>query len=218
MLTLTLISYKFFYSDILRFICIPFKLTSQVKTTSRTRSRNMKIDVGSLYNQCVNDLFTYGLYLGFDENTVKDAIHDVFVKITSESERLTDIDNIKFYLFRSLKNRLFDIYKKEKRHTQFDQIININERPFTIHVNVEDLLIEKEEKQQIKNEIEQMLDALTSRQREIIYLRYVQEYDYEQISELLQISVHGCRKLVSKAILSLREKFGTFTLLLTLLS
>ena len=63
-----------------------------------------------------------------------------------------------------------------------------------------------------------MLDTLTPRQQEIIYLRYVQEYDYEQIAELLQISVHGCRKLVSKAILSLREKFGTFTMLLALLS
>ncbi len=63
-----------------------------------------------------------------------------------------------------------------------------------------------------------MLNALTDRQREIIYLRYVQEYDYLQIAELLQISVHGCRKLVSKAILSLREKFGSLTLLLALLS
>ena len=52
-----------------------------------------------------------------------------------------------------------------------------------------------------------MLDFLTPRQREIIYLRYIHEYDYKQISELLQISVHGCRKLVSKAILNLKEKF-----------
>ena len=58
-----------------------------------------------------------------------------------------------------------------------------------------------------------MLNSLTDRQREIIYLRYVQGYDYPQIAELLQISVHGCRKLVSKAILSLREKFGIFFLL-----
>jgi len=81
------------------------------------------------------------------------------------------------------------------------------EMPFNMTVNVETLLIEREEKRQIKNEIEQMLDALTPRQREIIYLRYVHKYDYKHISELLQISVHGCRKLVSKAILSLREKF-----------
>jgi len=81
------------------------------------------------------------------------------------------------------------------------------ELTFNMTVNVETLLIAQEEKIQIKHEITQMLDALTPRQREIIYLRYIHEYDYKQISELLQISVHGCRKLVSKAILSLREKF-----------
>ena len=81
-------------------------------------------------------------------------------------------------------------------------------------MNVEDLLIEEEEQQQIKREIEEMLGSLTDRQREIIYLRYVQEYDYPQIAQLLNISVHGCRKLVSKAITSLREKFGTLILLM----
>ncbi len=169
-------------------------------------------------NQYVNDLFTYGLYLGFKEDTIKDAIHDIFVKITLESERLADIVNIKFYLFRALKNRLIDIHKNQWKHTGLENIEGTPEIPFTIQINVEDLLIEKEEKQLIKNEIKQMLDTLTPRQQEIIYLRYVQEYDYEQIAELLQISVHGCRKLVSKAILSLREKFGTFTMLLALLS
>lgn len=178
----------------------------------------MSIDIGLIYNQYVNNLFTYGLYLGFDEDTVKDAIQDVFVKITTESHKLSDISNVKFYLFRALKNRLLDIHKNQKRHTGLEGIDNNYEVPFTIQVNVEGLMIEAEEQLQIKAEIQQMLGSLTPRQREIIYLRYVQEYDYEQIAELLQISVHGCRKLVSKAMLSLREKFGTLTLLLTLLT
>ena len=76
-----------------------------------------------------------------------------------------------------------------------------------IDVNVENLIIEEEDKTQIKERIQNMLNILTDRQREIIYLRYVQEYDYEQISQLLGISVHGCRKLMSRAILTLREKF-----------
>ena len=61
-----------------------------------------------------------------------------------------------------------------------------------------------------------MLDSLTERQREIVYLRYVQEYDYPQIAELLNISIHGCRKLLSKAMQTLREKYGTLILLFLL--
>jgi RNA polymerase sigma factor (sigma-70 family) len=169
-----------------------------------------KNDIASVYALYVDDLLTYGRYLGFERETVKDAVHDIFVKIATDNDKLRDVSNIKFYLFRALKNRLLDIHKNQK------ELVGLNPVPFNIQVNVEDLLIEKEERQQIKAEIEQMLASLTDRQREIIYLRYVQEYDYPQIAELLQISVHGCRKLVSKALFSLREKYGIFFLLLTL--
>ena len=175
-------------------------------------------DIASLYTQYVDDLFTYGLNLGFDRETVEDAIHDIFVKIATDEKSLNDVSNIRFYLFRSLKNRLLDIHKRQRPHTAIEEVDSSAEIPFNIDVNVEDLLIEKEDQMQIKTEIEQMLNTLTDRQREIIYLRYVQEYDYEQISALLHISVHGCRKLVSTAIRSLREKFGTLITFLTLLS
>jgi RNA polymerase sigma factor (sigma-70 family) len=169
-------------------------------------------DIASIYTLYVDDLFTYGLYLGFERESVKDAIHDIFVKVTADSDKLDDISNIKFYLFRSLKNRLLDIHKNQRVYIELENIDPLREIPFNIGVNVEELIIEEEERQQIKTGIEQMLNSLTDRQREIIYLRYVQEYDYQQIAELLHISVHGSRKLVSKAILSLREKYVLLSL------
>lgn len=165
-------------------------------------------DIASIYTLYVDDLFTYGCYLGFAREVVKDAIHDIFIKITTDSDKLDDISNIKFYLFRSLKNRLLDIHKSQKEYIELGTVDPLREIPFNMEVNVEELMIEDEEQMEIKTGIEQMLNSLTDRQREIIYLRYVQEYDYQQIAELLHISVNGCRKLVSKALLSLREKYA----------
>lgn len=174
--------------------------------------------IASIYNLYANDLLSYGIYLGFNREVVKDAIHDIFVKLTIESDRVENITNIKFYLFKSLKNRLLDLHKNKKEHIEINSFDYTQTIPFNIHVNVEELMIEREEQLQIKNEIAQMLNSLTDRQREIIYLRYVQEYDYQQISELLHISVHGCRKLVSKAILSLKDQYKTLILLFVVLS
>jgi len=170
-------------------------------------------EIESIYNLYVDELFTYGLYLGFEREIVMDAIQDVFCKLSADTSTLDNVSNMKFYLFKSLKNRLFDIYRSRKEHVPLENVDAGREMPFQINVNVEDLLIEEEEQQQIKREIEEMLGSLTDRQREIIYLRYVQEYDYPQIAQLLNISVHACRKLVSKAITSLREKFGTLVFL-----
>ncbi len=137
-----------------------------------------------------------------------DAIHDVFCKLSDNEKRLPEVSNINFYLFKSLKNRIFDIYKTQKKHVALLSI-NEQETPFNIRVTIEDQLIDKEEQLQIKDQLTEMLESLTERQREIVYLRYVQEYDYTQISELLNISIHGCRKLLSKAMHHLRKEYGS---------
>jgi len=172
-------------------------------------------NIASIYNRYVDDLHTYALYLGFEKGIIMDAIHDVFCKFAASEKLLQDVSNIKFYLFKSLKNRLYDIYKARKEYAELSAI-DLQETPFNIQVTIEERLIGQEEQQQIKNQLAEMLESLTERQREIVYLRYVQEYDYEQISELLNISVHGCRKLLSKAMQNLREKYGTLIFLFLL--
>jgi RNA polymerase sigma factor (sigma-70 family) len=174
-----------------------------------------KENIASLYNRYVDDLHTYALYLGFEKEVIMDAIHDVFCKFAASEKLLQDVSNIKFYLFKSLKNRLYDIYKARKEYAELSAI-DLQETPFNIQVTIEERLIGQEEQQQIKNQLAEMLESLTERQREIVYLRYVQEYDYAQISELLNISVHGCRKLLSKAMQNLREKYGTLVFLFLL--
>lgn len=174
-----------------------------------------KENIASIYNRYVDDLYTYALYLGFEKGIIMDAIHDVFCKFAASEKLLQDVSNIKFYLFKSLKNRLYDIYKARKEYAELSAI-DLQETPFNIQVTIEELLIDQEEQQQIKNQLAEMLESLTERQREIVYLRYVQEYDYAQISELLNISVHGCRKLLSKAMQNLREKYGALVFLFLL--
>ncbi len=169
--------------------------------------------LSEIYNTYVDDLFTYGLYLGFEREIIKDAIQDIFVRISTD-DKIFDISNIKFYLFKSLKNRLSDIYRKNKRLLSLDNFNIEEELPFQIRVTVESKYIEEEDRVRTKEEIEEMLESLTNRQREIIYLRYVQEYEYEQISEILNITYSSCRKLVSKALSSLRNKYGIISLLL----
>lgn len=172
-------------------------------------------NISSIYNLYVDNLYTYALYLGFNKETIMDAIHDVFCKLATDEKILDDVSNIKFYLFKSLKNRLIDSYKTDRKHMQLS-VDDIQEMPFNIHVTIEDRLINKEEQQQIETRISEMLASLTKRQREVVYLRYVQEYDYSQIAELLSISMHSCRKLLSKAMQNLREKYGTYILFLLL--
>lgn len=159
------------------------------------------IDIASIYNTYVDDLYSYAIYLGFDREVVMDAIHDVFFKLCGNEKNIETIQNLKFYLFRSLKNTLINIYKTTKNTVNLYDAENSNDESY----DIEDKLIGEENTRLIKEKIDTMLKSLTKKQQEIIYLRYVQEYDYDQISELLHITPVACRKLVHKAMQRLRE-------------
>lgn len=178
---------------------------------------HIKHNIASIYNLYVNDLFNYGKYLGFKKDVVMDAIHDVFCRLAENDSVLRDVANIKSYLFRCLKNRLLDIYKSEREIVSICADYDItNNLPFEIHINIEDKLIDKEEKQLIESQIAEMLNTLTDRQREVIYLRYVQGCDYKEIAELLNISIQSCRNHVARSIKELRDKYGVLLLLLAM--
>lgn len=168
----------------------------------------------SIYNDFVNDLFAYATYLGFEKEVAMDAIHDVFYNLFSNTNLFANITNIKYYLFKSLKNRLFNLSNRKEDSLDTPETKKADAYSFEISFSVEDEFIDKEEQTLIKTQLDEMLATLTAKQREIIYLRYIQEHDYEQISTLLNISVHGCRKLVSKALKSLQQKFGDSAILM----
>ena len=173
--------------------------------------------IASTYNEYLDSLYAYALHLGFDDHSAMDAIHDVFYKLCTQHSSLDEIDNLKFYLFRSLRNRLIDLSRTKREHPYPHLIGEMIEAdlPFQLNVTVEDEFIEKEEAEKIREKVENVLSQLTHRQREIVYLRYIQECSYDEISEIMGISVAASRNLVSKSIAKLRvASLATSSLLL----
>lgn len=64
-----------------------------------------------LYNSYADALYAYGMGFGFDNETVKDVIHDIFLDIMTSQVDLGRIVNIKAYLFRIVHNRLVDLHR-----------------------------------------------------------------------------------------------------------
>lgn len=176
-------------------------------------------NIESMYNEYLDTLYSYACHLGFDEQTSMDAIHDVFYKLCTKYESLNEIINLKFYLTRSLRNRLIDIHRANKMYSDpFVTNDNLEETlSFNFNVTVEDELIMEEDAEVIRKSVENVLNRLTDRQREIIYLRYIQEYSYEEVAEIMQISVAACRNLVSRSLTRIKEFSSSIALFLAFL-
>lgn len=64
-----------------------------------------------IYYNRVDDLYSYGISLGFNKELCKDAIQDTFYKPNITREKFRHVDNIKAYLFMTFKHRLIDLKK-----------------------------------------------------------------------------------------------------------
>lgn len=159
-------------------------------------------DSGLLYNNYVKNMYSYGISLGFSRDTCMDAIHDVFCKLYQlKQEDILGIKNVKHFLFTSLKNRLFDIYKKNRN---LEALTGMESMPFEMEVSILDAMIDEEDRALIIKKVELLISCLTDRQKEAVYLRYIQEMDYEEISTLLNMTPKSARMLVFRAMEKMR--------------
>ena len=154
-----------------------------------------------LYNQYADLLFSYGTGLGFAKEDIEDSMQEIFCNLYLNHSKIHEINNLKFYLLRALKNRLLNV-SQASRTQNFIDMENVD---FYTEVTVLDDLIDAEDRTAIQKKIQSYLDELTARQREAIYLRYIEDLDYEEIAELMNMSVPSARNLVFKAIKQLRN-------------
>jgi RNA polymerase sigma factor (sigma-70 family) len=168
-----------------------------------------------LYEKYIDDLFSYGKAITSDVEQVKDAIQDVFYKILSNRKLLQNVQNLKCFLFISLKNRIIDMNRKATTISSEDLSIS----NFTVtNLTILDDLIEEEDRKEICERVKKLLNELTSRQREAVCLRYIYNMKYGEIADILNMqNEKSARNLVSRAIEKLRSENPSIILLLQLL-
>lgn len=164
-----------------------------------------------LYEKYLNQMYSYGMAFGLEEDILYDFIHDVFLHLFEHQNELGDQKYAKYYLFKCLKNRIL-LYKRQEVNMEF--VEDINDIPFAVVTSGLDIIEEKEEQKELTRQIDGMMRCLTNRQREAVYLRFMQELEYDEIAIILQLTPKGTRKLVYRAIDRIREQYGiTFTYL-----
>ncbi|KAA9347166.1 RNA polymerase sigma factor [Larkinella humicola] len=159
-------------------------------------------------------LFRYGSKFSKDKEFVKDCIQDLFLIIWERRDRLSAEVAVKPYLMASLR-RLMN-RSGQSRTGLSDELPSDNEEVFDIEYSVEEEYIEQENVRVITQRFKKLLNELPKRQKEVIYLKFFQEMDRNQISEVMDISPQTVSNLLQIAIRQLKEywKVEFLTLLL----
>jgi len=154
-----------------------------------------------VYFQHFNSMFQYGIKFKDDPEFVRDCIQDVFLKLIQAGDKLGSTENIRFYLFKALKNAIYKELDKSKKleFVEFDTLKF--EAPFAFKEELQ----EKDHPTDRELALSKALNELSDRQREIIYLRFECTMEYGQICDLMGLKSDSARKLLFRAITSLRE-------------
>lgn len=149
-----------------------------------------------------DDLYRFGLKLSGDQNMVQDCIQDLFLKLWKNRGNLKPVESIKPYLFRSLRNHITDSINLQKPKISMDQRF---ENPSEFTYSHEDFLIAQQVSEETRLKVIEALNKLTMRQRETIYLRYFEDFDFETIAIIMDMNIQSVRNLLYRGMKVLRD-------------
>ena len=196
------------------------KLTARANSNPETHWHALKNDgakaLEELYHLYANPLYNYGAKFTSDKELIRDCIQSLFVTLWTRRTYLKQPDNVKNYLFKAFRLSIFKKASLLNKHERYEETEHYH---FNAAINFEEKLIREENQLALQQRIQASLDQLSARQREAIFLKFYEGLSYEEIAEIMGISVKGSYKLMARAIDGLREQLdiSDFSFLLLLL-
>jgi RNA polymerase sigma factor (sigma-70 family) len=159
---------------------------------------------GSLVSIFYKILYNYGTKLSLDTHKVEDCIQDLFLELWNRREYLSETEYAKFYLLKALRRKIY-FEKNHQQKWQHEPLDGESDSDFIGEFSIETDIIELETTEHYHRKLNQVLSKLTKREREVIYLKFYQEMDYEQIANLMSINYQSARNLIHTAIKELKS-------------
>ena len=156
----------------------------------------------SLYKKYVNPLYNYGMHIQADHDGVMDTIQELFVNIWSRRDSMSEVDKVKYYVFKSFRNLYFQRISKENKLVNHLDFIEYSE--FKVESFEQELIQIQSNELRIKS-LQNAINDLTKRQKEAVILRFYNELSFQEVGSLMSISVDSVHNHLSKAIVILRK-------------
>jgi RNA polymerase sigma factor (sigma-70 family) len=161
-------------------------------------------------------LFQYGMKMQSDKAFVEDCIQEMFTTLWTKRERLKPDLHVKSYLLKCLRHKILrqlEQLKSNRKHILLFGRSLVD--AFTAEFSVETTIIDMEQVRQRKAQLHKCLNTLSPRQQEIIYLRYFEELDHEQVAVIMNLNKAAVYNLLSIALKRLKSQWETLLLLST---
>ena len=161
--------------------------------------------LGELFKKYYSSLFQYGTKQVRERAIVEDAIQELFLDLWRNKNPIPNT-SIKAYLFKALKYKLL---KQLANHEH--QSLDTVQQDHLFEIPYEAFLISAQDNKERTEQVLKALQQLSNRQKEVIYLKFYQELEYEEIGQIMNINYQATRNLMYQAVKSLRKLLSNFS-------
>lgn len=151
-----------------------------------------------LINPVKDKIYRLALRLLVSREAAEDATQEVIIKLWSRNHKLNDYANLEAFAMTVTKNYCLDQLKLKQ-----------NNNLKIVHSNYENREKNVQEQLEIVDELEQVsriLESLPEQQKLIFQLRDVEQYEFEEISEITKMNETAIRVALSRARKKIREE------------
>lgn len=149
--------------------------------------------IDELFMAYADGLFGFALSITGRKTDAEDAVQNVFLRLVRNSQSLKDIQNLKAYLYRAVRNESINLKKRVNREIPGDPILELE---------TEDPGFEE------KTALDDALRTLPPEQMEVIVLRIYRKMNFREIGEILDISQNTVVSRYRYGLKALRKNLG----------
>ena len=142
-------------------------------------------------DQHANGLYRFILKSMRDAEAAQDVVQDVFVKLWEKHENV-QFEKVKSYLFTAGHRTMIDVFRKNKRSTAMDEVVESNYGHEKQYSDLNDIL-------------DEALKRLPDVQRDAILLRDYEGYAYQEIGEILNLNESQVKTYIFRGRKALQE-------------
>jgi RNA polymerase sigma factor (sigma-70 family) len=147
-----------------------------------------------------NRLFRFAYRMLGSEEDAQDVVQEVFVRVWNGREQLDQVQNMEAWCMRITKNLSLDRLRSVQRKGTYPIEAGYDLQHADVTPDV------KTELGESMQHVSQLIAALPEKQRQVIHLRDVEGYSYNEISEMLELDLNQVKVNLFRARNAVREK------------
>ena len=130
----------------------------------------------------------------------RDVVQDVFLKL-SQNLHLIDMERIAPWLFTTCRNRALDLHRRNRRLVAMDiEALELEADPIAGP-------LESLEASETSAALHKMINELPAKQRQAVWLKFITNLSYQEISQVMQTSIGNVGYLIHHGVAAMRIKW-----------